>query len=490
MKRIAAYIMCLFLAMAVLPVAAAALGEAEILVEEFPAEEEAAMEEALPTTYTLPSGETIEVDPEDPLYEIMMSSTMVLDGAWSDMASFKNYTPRSVEGETVVPGIDVSAWQGTIKWDQVAASGVEFVILRGAYRGTSTGALGRDSQFYTYIKGAKEAGLKVGVYIYSQAITVEEGIEEANYLLNLVKGYEIDLPLVIDYEYFNTSGRLYNAKLSRREATDICLAFCETVEAAGYDSMVYANASMLSDNLYCSELERVWLAHYTKKTDYSGEYEYWQCSQYGSVSGIAGNVDMDFWFRVEEEELPTATPVPTPEESGPFADVTEDMWFYDTVMSAYEQGVVNGVSAAEFRPADTASRGQVVTMLWRLMGKPAVTEEASFGDLTEDYYRDAVNWAASKGVVNGFSATEFCPDEQICRQDLVTILYRLEGEPSVSGNLNAYTDGGAVQSYAEKAMLWAVSKGIITGYEDATLGPDNSASRAEVCAILMRYMDL
>ena len=481
MKRIAGYALCLLLLCAMLMTAAVAAEEAET---------EMPVEEVLPTTYTLPNGEVIEVDPEDPLYDSMMNGAVVLDGAWSDMDSFKKFKPRSVEGETVLPGIDVSSWQGSIKWDQVAASGVEFVIIRGGYRGTSTGALGRDAQFYTYIKGAKEAGLKVGVYIYSQAITEAEGIAEANFLLDLVEDYEIDLPLVLDFEYFNTSGRLYNAKLTRREATDICLAFCETVEAAGYDSMVYANASMLSDNLYRDEIDRVWLAHYTTKTGYSGEYEYWQCSQYGSVSGVAGNVDLDFWFRTEEEELPTATPVPTPEETGPFTDVTEGMWFYNTVMAAYEQGIVNGVSATEFCPGETASRGQVVTMLWRLIGKPAPTETASFGDLTEDYYRDAVNWAAAQDVVNGYSETEFCPDAQICRQDLVTILYRLEGAPEVSGDLTAYGDWDVVRSYAEKAMIWAVSKGILTGYEDNTLRPDNSASRAEVCAILMRYMDL
>ncbi len=517
MKRIVGYLLCLCILCGVMPGAAFASGEpveepvpvaeaeeiaaeeamvesAEEIAQEEPEEEipaEEPLEEPvipeLPTTYTLPTGETIEVHPEDPLYERMMSQAAMLDGAWSDMDTFKKFSPRQRAGETVLPGVDVSAWQGTINWEKVANAGVEFVFLRAALRFTGSGNLAVDNYFYKNYAGAKEAGLAVGAYIYSQAITVEEGIQEARYIMDVVEGLDMDLPLVIDYEYYGTSGRLYEANLSRREGTDICLAFCETVEAAGYDGMVYGNPSMLNNDLYRDEFSRVWLAHYTTKTSYSGDYEYWQCSQSGSVNGIGGQVDLNFWFK---PDAPEPTPVPTPEETSPFEDVTPDKWYYSTVLTAYEHGIVNGISATEFGPNDTASRGQVVTMLWRLMGKPAPVGEATFEDLTEDYYRDAVNWAAGQGVVNGYSDKEFCPDVKIYRQDLVTILYRLEGAPEVSGDLSAYTDGSTVQSYAEKAMIWAVSEGIINGYSDATLRPDNTASRAEVCAILMRYMDL
>ena len=491
MKQIVGYLLCLLILCGMLPGAALAAEGAEMTFEEASAQElegEAGAQD-LPTTYILPSGEAIQVNPEDPMYERMMSRAAALDGAWSDMDSFKKFKPRSVAGETVLPGIDVSEWQGTVNWQKVADAGVEFVFLRAALRFTGSGKLATDVRFHENYRGAKAAGLEIGVYIYSQAITEEEGIEEAEYLMALLEGYDIDLPLVIDYEYLGTSGRLYNANLTRREGTDVCLAFCKAVEDAGYDGMVYANASMLNDDLYRDELDRVWLAHYTIQTSYSGKYEYWQCSQSGAVAGIGGAVDLNFGFRTETA-APTPTPAPTPEETSPFEDVTESMWFYSTVLSAYEQGIVNGTSATTFSPGDTASRGQVVTMLWRLTGKPAPTGSAAFTDLTQEYYRDAVNWAAVQGVVNGYSQTEFCPEAEICRQDLVTILYRDAGEPAVSGDLSAYGDGDAVRSYAENAMIWAVSKGIITGYEDATLRPENSASRAEVCAILMRYMDL
>lgn len=444
-------------------------------VEEFAAEASWEDAEELSLVYTLPSGEEITVDPEDPLYWEKMPHDGVLLSAWNEIETYQSFKPREVEGETVRPGIDVSSWQGTINWKKVADAGVEFVFIRGAYRGTSTGALGKDVRFEEYVKGAKAAGLKVGVYVYSQAITRMEGWEEATYLIDLVEGYDIDLPLVIDYEYYGYGGRLYNAKLTDRQRTDICLAFCQAVESAGYDAMVYGNASMLGDDMYAEELERVWLAHYTKKTGYKGAYEFWQCSASGSIPGISGNVDLDFWFDAGSDL---------------FSDVTENDWFYNTVMAAYDNGIVSGMGDGTFAPYDKALRGQVVTMLHRVMGKPVANSTAGFTDLTADYYIEAVNWAAETGVVKGYSETEFGPDGCITRQDLVTLLYRMENSPVPGGDLSGYVDAADVRDYAQDAMKWAVEKGIINGYEDNTLRPAGEATRAEVCAVLMRYIDL
>lgn len=444
---------------------------AEVFVAEASSEDT----EELPTVYTLPSGEEIIVDPEDPLYWEKMPHDGVLLSAWNEIETYQSFKPREVEGETVRPGIDVSSWQGTINWEKVANAGVEFVFIRGAYRGTGTGALGKDGRFEEYLKKATAAGLKVGVYIYSQAITEKEAREEAEYLLDLLDGRYIDLPLVIDYEYYGYDGRLYNAKLTDRQRTNICLAFCETVEDAGYDAMVYGNASMLGDDMYADELERVWLAHYTKKTGYKGAYEFWQCSASGSIPGISGNVDLDFWFDAGDDL---------------FSDVTESDWFYNTVMAAYDNGIVSGMGDGTFAPYDKARRGQVVTMLHRVMGKPTAESAAGFTDLTADYYIEAVNWAAETGVVKGYSETEFGPDGCITRQDLVTLLYRMEKSPAPGGDLSGYTDAVDVRDYALDAVKWAVEKGIINGYEDNTLRPAGEATRAEVCAVLMRYIDL
>jgi hypothetical protein len=129
-------------------------------------------------------------------------------------------------------------------------------------------------------------------------------------------------------------------------------------------------------------------------------------------------------------------------------------------------------------------------MLHRMLGEPAYTTTASFTDLKQDYYKAAVYWATENGVVQGQSATSFAPDKPITRQDLATILYRLAGSPTVTQSLSGYSDAGAISSYAKNAMAWAVKTGILTGYEDNTLKPLGQATRAEVCAMLMRYQAL
>lgn len=195
-------------------------------------------------------------------------------------------------------GIDVSKHNGNISWSKVKAAGVEFAFVRVGFRGYESGGLGSDQCAADNMKNAAAAGVKVGAYIFSQAITTKEAVEEADYVLEKVKGYNITMPLVFDFEYYK-GGRLENANLSRRKQTDICLAFCDRIKEAGYTPAVYANKSMLSSDLYAEEISAkypIWLAHYTSKTDYSGEYSYWQYTSSGSVNGISGNVDMDYWY--------------------------------------------------------------------------------------------------------------------------------------------------------------------------------------------------
>lgn len=201
-------------------------------------------------------------------------------------------------------GIDVSSHNGSIDWGKVKKAGIKYVMIRAAFRGYgSDGFLKQDENFKKNIEGALDAGLQVGAYIFSQAISREEAVEEADYLVNLVKGYNITLPLVMDYEYADTGsgtgGRLYNANLSKRQATDVCRAFGRSISQDGYVPMIYANKSMLENRLYANELSdryKVWLANYTTETSYSGEYDVWQYSSKGTVSGISGYVDCNFWY--------------------------------------------------------------------------------------------------------------------------------------------------------------------------------------------------
>lgn len=202
-------------------------------------------------------------------------------------------------GYKIAEGIDVSKYNRTINWAAVKRAGIDFAFVRTCYRGYGkAGNLADDPYAAANLKNAAAAGVKVGAYIFSQAITVKEAQEEADYLLNSVKGYKITMPLVFDFEYFE-GGRLHTAKLSKRVKTDICLAFCERVKAAGYTPLVYANKSMLTSDLYASEISSkypVWLAHYISSSDYKGDYSFWQYTEHGSVSGISGNVDMNFWY--------------------------------------------------------------------------------------------------------------------------------------------------------------------------------------------------
>lgn len=215
-------------------------------------------------------------------------------------------------GYQVTNGIDVSQWQGNIDWKKVKKAGVEFAIIRVGYRGSESGALRADSRYLSYIKGALKAGIKVGVYIYSQATTPAEARAEANFVLKRIQGYDISMPVVLDYEFYtSTSGRLYKAHLTKREATDVCKAFCQTVENAGYTPMVYGNCDMLNNHLYAEELAQdylMWLANFGKNngtdrgfaTPYTGTYSFWQHTSRGRVPGISGYVDCNFWYKTSE----------------------------------------------------------------------------------------------------------------------------------------------------------------------------------------------
>lgn len=206
---------------------------------------------------------------------------------------------EAFNGKNIYLGIDVSYHQGTIDWAKVKADGVQFAILRVGYRGYSNGRLCADPKFEEYIAGAASVGLPVGLYYYTEAINTKEAIEEAQYCINAAKNYKISLPIVYDYEHANKTGRKYKAKLSKAAATSLCKAFCETIEAAGYTPMVYANKTDLTSTINGAELAqsyKIWLAQYNTKTTYTGAYEYWQYSSKGSIDGISGNVDCNFWY--------------------------------------------------------------------------------------------------------------------------------------------------------------------------------------------------
>lgn len=219
--------------------------------------------------------------------------------------SATTYThPEKYKNYMVYNCIDVSKYQEDINWVEVRNSGITHVIIRVGYRGQTTGTLNTDTYYIDNINGAAAAGLKVGVYFYSQALNESEAIEEANYTLSLIKNYKskISMPVVFDYEFglsANDGGRFYSGKISKNQMTNNCIAFCEKVKSAGYTPMVYANANMLNNYLNSDLLEtkyKIWLAHYTSSTNYPGSFYMWQYTSGGSVNGISGRVDMNFIY--------------------------------------------------------------------------------------------------------------------------------------------------------------------------------------------------
>ena len=171
---------------------------------------------------------------------------------------------------------------------------------------------------------------------------------------------------------------------------------------------------------------------------------------------------------------------------GLFTDVAAGVWYADPIERAYSSGIVKGVTDSTFNPNGATTRGQTVTMLYRAMGSPSAG--TVFADTTGEV-GSAAGWAAGQGVVNGVSSTAFSPNSSVTREQLVTMLYRMAGSPSADTSiLTSYTDGGSVQSYAQSAVAWAVSAGLLTGYGDGTIRPAGAATRAEVCALIMRYL--
>ena len=190
-----------------------------------------------------------------------------------------------------VMGIDVSKWNGTIDWAAVKNSGISYVIIRCGYRGSSEGTLIEDPKFKANIEGAAKAGLKVGVYFFTQAIDDVEAVEEASMVLELVKNYKISYPIFLDVE--PSGGRA--DKIDKATRTAVCKTFCETIKKAGYTAGIYANKTWLNEKIDASALgsHKIWLAQYAATPTYSGKYDLWQYSSTGRVSGISGDVDLN-----------------------------------------------------------------------------------------------------------------------------------------------------------------------------------------------------
>ena len=178
----------------------------------------------------------------------------------------------------------------------------------------------------------------------------------------------------------------------------------------------------------------------------------------------------------------------------PFTDVKSGDWFYEAVQYVYDKGMMTGVSADRFAPASTTTRGMIVTILYRLENEPAVSGGSAFTDVESGaWYANAVTWAAANDIVNGTSATTFAPNSPITREQMAAILYRYAAykgyDVSQKADLSGYTDAASISGYAKDALAWANAQKLITGVTDTTLNPQGSATRAQVATILMRLCE-
>ena len=200
-------------------------------------------------------------------------------------------------------GIDISGFQGAVDWDAVHAAGVEFVFIRVGGRGTTEGGLYADDSARDYYDGAKKAGLQVGVYFFSQAITPKEAQEEALFVLDQIKGWKLDLPVVYDWEWVSEDSR--TANMTSSLLTHCTEVFCQTVASAGLTPMIYFN---YSQGLELLDLNRLadypfWLALYEPYVKFPYRVDYWQYSCTGKIPGIEGDVDLNLFLPVPAENI-------------------------------------------------------------------------------------------------------------------------------------------------------------------------------------------
>ena len=230
-------------------------------------------------------------DKEDVQDKVVDSST---SASLAEEITTKEAIEKFENSQTSV-GIDVSKWQGYIDWKKVKENGVEFAMIRIGYRGSSEGNIYMDPYFEQNIKGALANGIHVGIYFFSMATTEEEAIQEAAWTVDIIKKYKITYPVAYDFESFG-QGRV--SEVSNEQINSNALAFLSYIKSNGYDAMMYGSKNAFNTRWTMSKFSnyKIWLAHYTENTDYSGRYNMWQYTSKGAVDGINGNVDMNIAY--------------------------------------------------------------------------------------------------------------------------------------------------------------------------------------------------
>ncbi|WP_346960990.1 GH25 family lysozyme [Faecalicatena contorta] len=392
--------------------------------------------------------------------------------AWEKVNGvYVNSVGNIIKG-AVKKGIDVSEHQGKIDWEKVKAAGIDFAILRCGYGNDES--YQDDGQWARNVSECERLGIPYGVYIYSYATNLNMAKSEAAHVLRLLKGHTPSYPVYLDMEDRTTEG------VGTKMLGSIAKTFCDTISNAGYKTGIYANldwwSRLLTDAVFNNSSWSKWVAQYNTTCDYGGSYDIWQCTSSGKVNGINGNVDLNFWM----------------DDTLPFEDLGKDCWCYDAVYYMYWNGLMTGLNSTTFGASEKVSRGQFVTILYRMSGSPEVSYSTRFPDVkNNEFFTEGALWASSAGITTGYENGCFGPADEITREQMAVMLNRYakyQGySVTASGSLDQFRDGGMTSQFAIEAVRWAVGTGIISGNGDGSLALGGATDRAACATMLMRY---
>lgn len=463
-----------------------AVNEEEIVEETGPIEEAAVTEEIMPRE-DASTEETVSEENTDLISENDMGLTA---NSWR----YQNGQPiynSAPEGRILSSepyhenatrkGIDVSQWQGEIDWEKVKASGIDYAIIRCGWGMNDEGQ--DDPMWLRNVSECERLGIPFGVYIYSYATNTERAKSEAEHVLRLVQGHRISYPIFYDMEDRTT------ASLGNDTLANIADTFCTIIKNAGYAVGVYANLNWWNTKLTDGRFSQWyrWVAQWGPSCTYTGEYTMWQYSEEGRVPGIATNVDMNYLIGYPKDHGESYV--------GKYQDISGSEWFVTAVDMVVEADVMDGITETQFGPYYNLTRGQMVTSLWQLCGKPEIEYTDTFPDVPDGQsYTQAVLWASKNGIIGGYSNGYFGPDDSITREQLAKIIYdyaQFKGCITTARvDLSGYQDASQISDFAEDAMEWIVSTELIRGKSnDTLLDPQGVTSRAEMAVILQRFME-
>lgn len=295
------------------------------------------------------------------------------------------------------------------------------------------------------------------------------------------------------------SGKTYDAYYNRYDGCYYFKMPCESVNLSvsfidnSHKVTVkdVTNGSLKANTKWAVEDERVYITAVPDK-GYELTWLYVKAADGTSVKVYEAIKADTYYFFMPDQEVTVSAIFAYDYPDMPFIDVNPNSWYYSAIEFVYNKGIMNGVTASSFNPDGTITRGMIVTMLWRMAGEPSAVS-AGFADVAADsYYAKAIAWAAKNGIIEGYSASSFGPNDAITREQLATVLYRYAkylGYTTTGSSLSGYYDASRVSSWAKDAMGWAVKNGVVTGLSSTWLNPNGTASRAEAAQMFMNFYE-